>query len=185
MFETDTDMPTAIPSSAFDDAIALIKLAADPKAFQARLNELTAAGTKAREEKAAAVKAQSELAARVAELDKREASLDALRSQLSDKSDFVEERHAELKTVAASLRKLETTLKMRILNHAGALEGFDPKLQSLPDWAEIDAEIGIPRDPHFDEPIALDPGGVEPVSYAAAGVTLTRSTPERRSMRRG
>ena len=79
-FETEDSNPPA--SSALADLRTLARLMADPKGLQAALDRYTAAAVKARDIEQAAERAVTAMKAREAELDEREAGLDALRSEL-------------------------------------------------------------------------------------------------------
>jgi hypothetical protein len=133
----------------------LIKLVINASAVQARLDQLTAATVKVNETKAAAERAEQQLAARVAELDGREAAVRSREVSLHGREQRIEHQRHELAQMHRGLTDTETRLKMRLLHHAGALAYYNPNLQSVPSWDAVDAELS-------DRTGALDPASAEP-----------------------
>jgi hypothetical protein len=194
MFEIETGHSPAAPaSSAFEDLTALLRLIGDDKTYQKRLDQFMAASTRAREEAAGAERAQAALAQRVAEIDKREAKIAEAEVDLHTRKRQVEGQHAKLFDHARHLDEVADQIKLRLLRYAGVLGNFNPKLQSIPDWAAVDRELAMPRDVHMDGNDTTTERGeatiTEAVPNAMAGATITRSRPstaaERKSLRRG
>ena len=178
-FETDTSHPHA--SSAFEDTMALIRLALDPKAMQAALDGYIAAGVKARDLEASAKRAVTAMQAREAELDRREEAIRQREVELHNKSQRVKGQRSELSDHARHLGEVEDQIKMRLLRHAGALQHFNPLIQQLPSWAAVDRELGFGSgDPHFDgneAKTARDEAGENEIPPDYSGSTLTRRSP--------
>jgi hypothetical protein len=159
----------------------------DVKACAKRADELIGLTIAANEAKTAADQAQAALAARVAELDKREAAIREAELAVHTEKQLVKGQRAELSNHAQHLGKIEDQIKMRLLHHAGVLHNFNPALQSMPEWAAVDRELGA-GDAHYDDgastgrPETLDES--EPAPNRVAGSTLTHRSPRPRQSSR-
>jgi hypothetical protein len=188
--ETETLEP-AIPAAAFDGVLALIKLAADPKAFQARLDALMAAGVKARDLEVSAKRAVTAMQVREAALDAREAEIDGRQTAHAEAVVSLMHREEALKREARDLHQRETSLKYRMLRYFG-LEEPGP-LNSMASFEQIEADGAAEaalasRDPQYgDAETAVDVHesfAVPPLNLPP-GATLTRSSAaQRRAQRR-
>jgi chromosome segregation ATPase len=158
---------TETTPSGFENLMILARLMADPRALQAQLDGLMAAGVKARDAEKAAERAVTAMKGREADLDSRERRLDTIRNKLGERAEVIEARHAELKTMAAELRRIEGIIRWRVANHAGALEGLDPTLMQVPSWQEIDARLD-PIDAHYPSEEAAVAVSSAPIRGAAA-----------------
>jgi hypothetical protein len=176
---SDDTAPNLVEMHRLTDHIRFIL---DAKACAKRADELISLTIAANEAQAAAAKQEASLAARSVDMDKREAGLDAVRDQLRERSDVIEGRHAELRTVATSLRSLEAVIKRRLVDHHHALQGLDAnlvesRLISVPSWDSLDAEIGTPKDAHYQ--------ASDHVAVGAVAQAREITGAERRSQRRG
>jgi len=181
-FETETSTPAPV-DDAFGNLMALIKLAADPKAFQVRLDALMAATVKANEAKVGAERAKSAQAARDAELDKREEAIASVEVETGLRRAEVNGRQERLHEILADIRKQGDQFRREILRYAGLGEHFNERLQSLPDWnALASIALGQP-DPQMSgdhQPLRDEASGeVESVEHAPAMATIRRSKPLR------
>lgn len=169
--------------SAFEDLMALIKLAGDPKGFQRNLDALMAATIKATEAKAAAAKQEASLAARKAEQDaafaKREAEISATAEAWADRKADVDDKHERLSSIHYNIVTTINQFKREILRYAGVTR--NESMQDLPDWSQMAAEVLGISDVHFD---GNDSSGrpetsyeIEPPPNLVAGSTLTRRSP--------
>jgi hypothetical protein len=200
--EKETPMSTetshleeAIPASAFSDLMGLVRLAGDPKAFQARLDALTAASAKLKEQRAADERLAK---ARTAALDQREAAIAKLEAETSAAAQEWANRKAEvdrkterLDEIRQGIENDRCRLNSRMLAFANLTRH---PLQDEPSDAQIDAEVfGRPRnDAHFDEDpaspghgrIADDTAYAVPAPDRVSGSTLTHSRASRRAEQR-
>lgn len=161
-----------------------IRFILDAKACANRIDELAGMTTQAIEAKVVADQAHASLAARVAELDRREEKIRAAEVELHTRKQQVEGRHRELSAHARHLGEIEDQIKSRVLRHAGALQHYNPAIQRLPEWTAIDRELGMGTgDAHFDgnDQLARDAPalGAEAPENLVVGSTLTRSRPPR------
>jgi uncharacterized protein (DUF3084 family) len=124
MFDPDQNAASAPTSSAFEDLMALAKLMADPKALQARLDQLTAATVKSNEVRIAAERAvvamnnrEAELAERTQALDVQEAEIRAERSRLHAWAQTLTARDVPFHAAAKKLHELDEVLRRRVLQH--------------------------------------------------------------------
>lgn len=164
-----------------DDLLSLLRLVTDPGAVTARLAELQAkeAAIDAREQGAIEREVMSDQ--RLAAADQREAKVRELEFQAHTENLRLEAIRIELVDFARILRETDDQIKTRLLRHAGLLTGFNPQLQTMPNWDSIESSIfGRPADVHFDDDSVG--GVVEPVPDASREATITRT---RRPMRRG
>ncbi len=163
-----------------DEVTALIQLITNVEKGKARLADLQAANDAAAAREQAAVAAETSLAQRTAALDLREAAVRDQELAAHRENQRLEGTRAELVEFARQLRETDDAIKVRLLRHAGLLDGFNPNLQSLPSWAAVDTAIfSKPADAVFDDDSVNVV--VEPVPGAPAGATITR---QRRPMRR-
>jgi hypothetical protein len=172
-----------------NDFLALLRLVADPATAKARLAELQAATAAAKAREEAALEAEISANAVIASHDKREKDLRDQELALHQEKQRLEARRLELVAFAKQIGQVEDQVKLRVLRYSGLLEGFNPTLQSLPDWPAIEAAVfGRPQDAHVDanppgpaRSLGDDSVVVEPIPDAVAGASVTRS---RRVMRR-
>ena len=134
-------------SDRFGDLLALLHLLKTPDAIEAAAKTAARARNADRGcevENLADVKAErGDLDARASMLNRREAELRLLEREQNAKFD---DARRELVAQHRRLVEIESAIKLRLLRHAGALAGFDARLQSVPDWPAIDRLTGAPVD---------------------------------------
>jgi hypothetical protein len=134
------------PADRFGDLLALLDLFKNRDAIEAaakQLRELEVRIEVAKSNLADAKQEHGDLDARAAALDRREAELRLLEHEQNAKFDDARN------VLVAQHRRLvetETQIKFRVLQHAGALAGFNPAIQSVPEWSAIDRLAGAPVD---------------------------------------
>jgi hypothetical protein len=188
MFETETNQTQAPASAAFEDALALIKLAADPKAYQKQLDGLMAATVKASEAKAAAARQEASLAvkeaAQNAAFAKREGELDAYHGSLLKRESETKQTRQTIFGALAEMQRLDAQMRRAVMGYGGLLEGFNERLQELPSWEALGNLLGR-SDVHFDESAQPDrgeaSGETERLPDAPMMATIRRSKPPRPS----
>lgn len=147
--QISTDLESLeVTSSAdrFADLLALLDQLKNPDATEAKVKELRELEIRiavAAENLDIAKGEHRDLDARAAMLDRREAELRLLEHAQNAKFD---DARRELVAQHRHLVEIETAIKFRILRHAGALAGFDARLQSVPEWSAIDRLAGAPVD---------------------------------------
>jgi hypothetical protein len=176
-----TPAPAAAPaSSAFEDLVTLMRLLDNPKDFQAKLDQLTAATVKANEAKAAAAKQEASLAARKAELDRQRGEIAEMEVALAARKARVDDQQARLHEIGADIKTQGNRFKREILRYAHVAEHFNERLQDLPDWDAL-ARIALDRsDVHYGNDAVTvrdEPGDNEVPANLVAGSTLTRRGP--------
>jgi hypothetical protein len=150
-------LSTPAPGDRFADVLGLLAAVRNGKVTEAALKRLRklerdiAAG----EAKLAALTAKAEqkqaaLDARTAELDGRKTALDTRETAFEDQ---VREAHDHLRAYYSEIRQADRSLRYRVLASADLLHSYNPTLQELPDWPEIQRTIGLPVDP-TPEPVA-------------------------------
>ena len=173
---------------AFTTAEALIRLAADPAAFEARLRDLQSQTATALEAKAAAEAAAALLAEREAAVAQQQAKLNEREHEVASREAHL---HFSVKDATERLRKsylsqveLDSAIKRRVLRFAGMLEGFSSPLQQLPEWSSIERMLGEPVDEIVElqpESTVLTREGFGSDKFSEQS-TLTRSMPVMASM---
>jgi hypothetical protein len=162
-----------------------LALATNPKAVSKHVDELTALTVQAIEAKAAAEKAQADLAERKAKLDRYEERVDARAVELYTRQCAHDEKQSLLLKISADIRESGDRFKREIIRYAGMVTH---DLSDLPDWSALAADVLGVRDAHFsDEQVARDASvsmKIEPVSSASKEATITRSVPRSRSAER-
>jgi hypothetical protein len=132
-----------VPEAAFRAAFDLIALAADPRAFKARLRGLHEALSAVDQAHKKLVAAQSEFAIYEektrGKLGEREAAVRGREVAASVAEQTVHERQADLVAQGAALRREDAILKRRIMLLA-RLDAPGP-LQDTPTWKEIAGEL--------------------------------------------
>jgi hypothetical protein len=170
---------TALPPDSFAAVGSLLAAMQDPRGFAERLKLLDSKLAELRKAEAAVEQAKVAQAKRDAELDKRAAAIRDGEYELHTRKQLVEGRHAELSTHARHLSEVEGQIKLRLLRHAGALHNFNPAIQSIPDWAAVDRELGSAGDVHYDgndtTTVRDEAGENEVPENLVAGSSLTRS----------
>jgi hypothetical protein len=169
---------------AFTPFAALLTVIADPAGCGARLRDLQQKTAEAR--KAAAELADAELEAEiannksVAELDKQAKRLAERELALHARANDLAAKQSAISETYRAIRVIEDQIKRAIMRHAGLLESFNERLQSLPTWDALNRLIGVPVDIHTDAPPAKS---TELVQHDwngdafTAGSTLTRAAP--------
>jgi hypothetical protein len=188
MSEEPVEQP--VPSAPAPDAFAalfnLLALIADQRAFKTRLSGLSRAleAVTSGEKKLAAARAAfdaHEASAR-AELGKREQAVRAREVAASVAEETLREHQADLVKQGAEIRRQDLILRRRVMVLA-RLDAVDERMQSLPSWKQISAELlNAEQLDLADEAEAVteQPAGLPP------GVTLTQTMHRggRRSARR-
>jgi hypothetical protein len=132
-----------VPEAAFRAAFDLIALAADPRAFKARLRGLHEALSAVDQAHKKLVAAQSEFEVYQtkvrAELDERVKRVAAREAAARDAGETLRDREAELVRQFAELRRADAILKRRTMV-LGRLDAPGP-LQDTPTWKEIAGEL--------------------------------------------
>jgi hypothetical protein len=162
-----------------EEVTLLLKLITDVSLGKQRLGDLNAAALVAAQREEAASAAEAALAQRTADLDRREAAVKEMEFAAHTEKLRVEGIRIHLVEFSRQLRDTEDQIKLRMLRHAGLLDGFNPNIQSVPGWAAVDAALfAKPADAHFDD----DSVNVvtEPLAGAVTGSTITRSRRPRR-----
>jgi predicted nuclease with TOPRIM domain len=157
-------------------ALALIRLASDPQACQARLDQLMAAAVKANETRVAAERAVTAMNNREAEvtaaLDEREAAIAALEARWQARVADLDDRPRQLRVLYSEIERMDETLRRRVMAHNHLRPFFDERMQSLPSWDELEAELAARRDDPIDDPNS-EAMNLEPAPGAPA-VTVRR-----------
>jgi hypothetical protein len=173
--------PAAPPASAnrWDDFLARLDQLKNSDATEAKAKELRELEIRVaveRENLADAKAERGDLDARASALDRHEAELRLLEREQNAKFD---DARRELVAQHRRLVEIESAIKFRILRHAGALAGFDARLQSVPEWSAIDRLTGAPVDvvEEMRSPsMELTREGFGDDKFSAQS-TLTRSVP--------
>jgi hypothetical protein len=159
----------------------LAKFVLDAKACARRIEELTAMMIEANACEAAAKRAVVALNAREAEIEANAAEVEAQRTKAAA---FWSQLQIEKEAVAVERKNLaerETSLKFRMLRYFG-LDQPGP-LQSLPSFAQIEADGATVVDAHFDptpDREAIDTTTDDELLPIPSGLSLTREKPARR-----
>jgi hypothetical protein len=165
-----------------EDLKLLLQAISDPQTFAAKLAELEAREAAAFAKEQAAIEQEVTADKRLAEADKREAALrDQELAAHQERQKLVGIR-AELVEFAKRIKESETQVKARVLRHAGLLDGLLP-IADIPSWASIDAALSgaRPADYQDDDDSVNAVAAPQPVEHASPS-TLTRT---RKTMRRG
>ena len=137
---------SAPAADRFADLFALLHLFENRDAIQAAARELRELEIRiaVERENLADVKAErGDFDAKALMLDQAEGELQL--RELEQNARFDDARQ-ELVAHHRRLTEIESAIKFRLLQHAGVLAGFDPRLQNIPDWSVIDRLIGAPVD---------------------------------------
>jgi len=165
-----------------------IRFVTDHKAIGLRIEELVALTKRAIEAQAAAERAEGKLAgakaAHDAECAERQAEAEAAVALSAGRIAEAERKEARLLKIAKDVAEHDERLRLEIMRFSNLMPHFDSKLQGLPSWDALAAEV-------FDKPVAPDDGGSAadddlervPVENLVAGSTISRSVS--RTMRRG
>jgi hypothetical protein len=144
----DYSLPALDPLSA---VIELCRIAANPKASEAVLKRIRRAERAATAAEQKCEIAQAKLEQRQAALDVRTAELDERERVIAEREtafeDQVREGYDNLRAYYNEIRQADRSLRYRVLALADLLHGYNPTLQDLPDWPEIQRTIGLPVDP--------------------------------------
>jgi hypothetical protein len=148
----DDDDSVAAGVDPFLVALQLCSIATNAKSVAPALKRLRKLGRdiEAAGRKLAAVEAQAEqkqaaLAQREAALDERERALDARATEFESS---LQEARDNLHGYYNSLAETDRHIRHRILNTAGLLSGYNPRLQDLPTWDQLKRlVVGLPDDP--------------------------------------
>lgn len=196
----NTEETTTITPPPTDAALAaafqLLTVMADPKTYSAKLRsfqerEAAAVGAEA-SQAADCAKREQHFAAREAAIGKREAEVEKFFNEVQARKLEQDERERRFSDYHSEVERREVQLKHRLILEAGL--NFDPKIQSLPSFEELDRVRYGARDPHYDQPSAREGAGeliTEPVPDSQTdrpplmrGVPASRSAAARRSERR-
>jgi hypothetical protein len=187
MFDPDQNAATPPASSAFEDLTVLLRLIGDDKRYQKRLDALMAADVKANEAKVGAERAQAALAAAKAEHDaacaERQAEAEAVYKHAAERLADADAKEARLQAIAKDIREDENRFKRELMRFGGLDHNHNDRLQSLPSYGALAAEL-------LEQPAPVDDGGSAardelesiPVENIVAKSTLARSGS--RTMRR-
>ena len=174
------------PEAAFRAAFDLIALAADPRAFKARLRGLHEALSAVDQAHKKLVAAQSEFAVYEentrGKLGEREAAVRGREAAASVAEETLRDRERGLIEQAAELRRQDMILRRRVMTLA-RIEAVNERMQALPTWKQIASELlNVEQLDLVDEAEAVT---VQPDGLPAA-VTLTQTFHRagRRSTRR-
>jgi len=171
-------------TEAFASIEGLLALVANPEACGARLRDL-------QEAEAAARRAQAELAVEreahaehvaltTVELERERKDLAEQKLDLHRQVDELEAKRAAAADTFKAIRVIEDQVKRAILRHAGMLDHFNEKIQSLPGWNSLDRLVGAPVDvypeitPSPDMELTREGTTGDPFSPES---TLTRAVP--------
>jgi hypothetical protein len=175
-----------VPEAAFRAAFDLIALAADPRAFKARLRGLHEALSAVDQAHKKLVAAQSEFAVYEektrGKLGEREAAVRGREVAASVAEETLRERERGLIEQAAEIRRQDMILRRRVMTLA-RLDAVNERMQALPTWKQIASELlNVEQLDLVDEAEAVT---VQPDGLPAA-VTLTQTFHRagRRSTRR-
>jgi hypothetical protein len=172
----------AIPSSAFEDLLALAKFVQDMKTYGRRLEHLSAEVVKADARIAAAEKAETEAKHAQAEAERAKAALADREVESATRLAAVQEREAGLRDIQRDIRQASDRFKREILNYSGFAEHFNEKLQSLPSWdALAQMVLGKQSDANYDDASASraeTENETLPPDNLVLGSTLTNSRPK-------
>jgi hypothetical protein len=161
-----------------DRLAARLDLVAETPSIAAGLQQLA----EIEAEIAAGKERLSAIAEQEAALQQREVALETRERQLKVKQyEFekrLEEATAQLRASYASLVASDNAMKMRILNYAGMLAGFNPTIQQLPDWSALERMLGVVDaiTEMQDTPTVLTREGWVGEKFSEQ-TTLTRSVP--------
>jgi septal ring factor EnvC (AmiA/AmiB activator) len=156
-YDDDTEsLPAPAPVDRFADALALLTTMRNAKEIEVALKRLRRLerDIAAAEAKLAAVTTKAEqtaaaLAEREAASDARAAALDTREAEVEDQ---IREAHDHLRAYHSEIRQADRSLRYRVLASADLLHGYNPTLQELPDWPEIQRTIGLSVDPPLAPP---------------------------------
>jgi hypothetical protein len=189
--DTEIEAPTIITppaADAFAELMNLLAIVADARACGSRLRQLQAQTAAARSAEASLAPAKTTHDAYIAktrtELDKRKTKLDEREVEIHNKSLLLDERERQFGERFHEADVREIRLKHRILREAGLT--FNERMQSLPDWPELDRIVNGVSDAHFDQQPPAREGGGGLVSEPAPDSPtdrppLMRSVPASRS----
>jgi hypothetical protein len=182
MFEIETNMPDAeITQPVLDAALVLLRIAADPKGCQARLDAFVAGSARLKDERAAAAR---EAKVRTAALDEREAAIakleaasEAREEAVQIREEAVDKRYAKIDEAAAMVRQGTDLFKRRLMHYAGIV--VHP-LQSEPTFEVVENLLRGAVDAHYDDNDTKTERGqvtgeVEPVPDAPQIATIRRA----------
>jgi len=192
--DDDQDTPAAAPASVPDPyakLFDLVTLMSRPKQVRAHLRELRKQTAEAQKAKADADASLAALSEKENELAVREQAVNQREAEIAEREAAEgKERQEKLDQIYWAGRKLEELndqMKRAVLRYGNWLDGYNERLQSLPDWPAID-RLFKPSDAHYPddngekqeaEPRpAFDPD-IDPGFELAAipGSTITRTAP--------
>lgn len=159
-------------SDRFGDALALIKLAMNPKELQKDLRILERRESAARAIEERATQALAALDARTAELDQREKRIAEAEVELHRRKGALDEQHGALTEIYQRISNEDHAAKIAVLRKVGLWEDYAPigtLHRNLPGWEEISSRLGAAQDdPHLPQ----SPGASEIVAHSRPDAPL-------------